>query len=133
MLMMGCIDRYYQFARCFRDEDLRADRQPEFTQLDMEMSFMSADEICHYVEGLVHHMLADVLGVKLDTFLEMSYADALKYHGTDAPHLGNPLWFIPLMKCFSLRLQGLSEPAQSSSGRVAMKLSGGAKQLSRKI
>ncbi|MDC3180519.1 aspartate--tRNA ligase [Gammaproteobacteria bacterium] len=134
MLMMGCIDRYYQFARCFRDEDLRADRQPEFTQLDLEMSFLSADEICEYVEGLVHHMLFETLGLKLPKFKTLSYDDALKYYGTDAPHLGNPLKFIPLDEVFqSCEFKVFQTPAKAENSRVVgIKLSGGCEQLSRK-
>jgi aspartyl-tRNA synthetase len=134
MLMMGGIDRYYQFARCFRDEDLRADRQPEFTQLDLEMSFMSAEEICEHVEKLVHHMLSETLDVKLPKFGTLSYDDALTYYGTDAPHLGNPLKLIPLDDVFKdCDFKVFQTPAISDGSRVAaIKLAGGCEQLSRK-
>lgn len=134
MLMMAAIDRYYQFARCFRDEDLRADRQPEFTQLDIEMSFMSADEVCAWAEGLMKHVVQEMLDVSLPTFPVMSYDDALLYYGTDAPNLANPLKFIPLDSVLKgCDFQVFSQPANDEDGRVAaIKLAGGCEKLSRK-
>ena len=86
ILMVSGFDRYYQIARCFRDEDLRADRQPEFTQLDMEMSFMSQEEIIHLNEGLVSHIFKTIKGVEIPTPLpQLTYADAMDRYGSDKP------------------------------------------------
>jgi aspartyl-tRNA synthetase len=86
LLMVSGFDRYYQVARCFRDEDLRADRQPEFTQLDMEMSFMSQAEIMQLNEGLMRHLFKTVKGVELpETFPQITYAEAMDRYGTDRP------------------------------------------------
>jgi aspartyl-tRNA synthetase len=86
LLMVSGFDRYYQVARCFRDEDLRADRQPEFTQLDMEMSFMSQAEIMQLNEGLIRHLFKTVKGVDLpETFPQITYAEAMDRYGTDRP------------------------------------------------
>ncbi len=86
MLMVSGFDRYYQIARCFRDEDLRADRQPEFTQLDMEMSFMAQDEIIALNEQMMRHLFKTVKGIELpETFPQITYADAMDRYGTDRP------------------------------------------------
>ncbi|NET52818.1 MAG: aspartate--tRNA ligase, partial [Merismopedia sp. SIO2A8] len=86
LLMVSGLDRYYQIARCFRDEDLRADRQPEFTQLDMEMSFMSQDEIIQLNEDLVCHILKEVKGIDLPRpFPRITYADSMNRYGSDRP------------------------------------------------
>ncbi|MGF1602040.1 MAG: aspartate--tRNA ligase [Thermosynechococcaceae cyanobacterium] len=86
MLMVSGFDRYYQIARCFRDEDLRSDRQPEFTQLDMEMSFMSQDEIISLNEQMMRHLFKTVKGIDLpETFPQITYVDAMERYGTDRP------------------------------------------------
>lgn len=88
MLMVGGLDRYYQIARCFRDEDLRADRQPEFTQLDMEMSFVTMPDVMATMESLVKHLWRATLGVELsDPFPHITYAEALSTYGTDKPDM----------------------------------------------
>jgi aspartyl-tRNA synthetase len=91
LLMLSGLDRYYQIARCFRDEDLRADRQPEFTQLDVETSFLDQAEIMAIIEELVKYLFLDLLGVDLGTLPHMSYEEAMRRYGSDKPDLRNPL------------------------------------------
>lgn len=134
MLMVGCMDRYYQVARCFRDEDLRADRQPEFTQLDIEMSFMTSNEICTLMEKMVKGLVKATLGIGLEAFPSMSYQDALLYHGTDSPDLRNPLRLVPLDDILkTCDFEVFKGPANDKNGRVCgLKLTGGVALLSRK-
>ncbi|TXI77064.1 MAG: aspartate--tRNA ligase [Dechloromonas sp.] len=94
LLMMAGMDRYYQIARCFRDEDLRADRQPEFTQLDMEFAFVEERDVQDFVEGMIRHIFKDVQQVELaDPFPRMSYAEAMRRYGSDKPDLRIDLEF----------------------------------------
>lgn len=134
MLMMGGIDRYYQVARCFRDEDLRADRQPEFTQLDIEASFMNAEEICSLIEKMVHGLVKELLGEKLEAFPTLSYHDAMSYYGKDAPDLRNPLKLCPLDDILKdCDFDVFKKPANDKDGRVcAFRLPMGVEKLSRK-
>lgn len=134
LLMMSGFDKYYQVARCFRDEDLRADRQPEFTQLDLEMAFVDQEHIMLLMEGMLTTVFEQVLGVHLPaTFQRMTYADALNYYGSDKPDLRIPLQLVdiqPLVKDCSFSV--FSQAAEDKEGRVvALKLPGGCK-LSRK-
>ncbi|MDQ3394508.1 MAG: aspartate--tRNA ligase [Bacteroidota bacterium] len=85
LLMVSGFDRYFQIVKCFRDEDLRADRQPEFTQIDCEMSFITQEDILNTFEGLIRHLFTEVKDVKLEEFQRMTYADAMKYYGSDKP------------------------------------------------
>lgn len=85
LLMVSGFDRYYQIVKCFRDEDLRADRQPEFTQIDCEMAFITQEDILNTFEGLVRHLFKTVKGIDLPSVPHMSYADAMKYYGSDKP------------------------------------------------
>ncbi|MEE1122163.1 MAG: aspartate--tRNA ligase, partial [Acinetobacter pseudolwoffii] len=91
LLMVGGIDRYYQIAKCFRDEDLRADRQPEFTQIDVETSFMSDDDIMDLMETLTVKMFKELLNVEFDKFPRMTYADAMRDYASDKPDMRIPL------------------------------------------
>src|SRR3972149_1115172 len=85
LLMVSGFDRYYQFVRCFRDEDLRADRQPEFTQIDCEMSFVEQEDVLNMFEGMVKHVFKKVRNLELPNFPRMTYTDAMKYYGVDKP------------------------------------------------
>ena len=96
LLMVGGIDRYYQIVKCFRDEDLRADRQPEFTQIDCEMSFVTLEDVLQTFEGLMVHLFNKVLDVQLATFPRMTYADAMTYYGCDKPDLRFDMKFVEL-------------------------------------
>jgi len=87
LLMVSGFDRYFQIVKCFRDEDLRADRQPEFTQIDCEMSFVEQEDILQMFEGLTKHLFKAIKGIELDDFPRMTYADAMKYYGSDKPDI----------------------------------------------
>ena len=87
LLMVGGIDRYYQIARCFRDEDLRADRQPEFTQVDMEMSFVEQEDVLRHLEDLFRHLMREVKGVELAAFPRITWQQAMDWYGTDKPDI----------------------------------------------
>ena len=87
LLMIAGYDRYYQLVRCFRDEDLRADRQPEFTQIDCEMSFVTQEDVLNIFEGLAKHLFKNVKSYEVKDFPRISYADAMKYYGSDKPDI----------------------------------------------
>ncbi len=133
LLMVAGMDRYYQIARCFRDEDLRADRQPEFTQIDIETSFMDENQIMAVMEEMVRGLFKQHLDVELPTFPRMAYADAVRDYGSDRPDLRNPIRLTDiadLMKGVEFKV--FHGPANDPESRVtAMKAPGGA-QLSRK-
>jgi aspartyl-tRNA synthetase len=98
LLMVSGMDRYFQIVKCFRDEDLRADRQPEFTQIDCEMSFVEQDDIINLFEGMAVHLFRELRGVELpQPFLRMPWADAMKYYGSDKPDLRFDMKFVELM------------------------------------
>lgn len=98
LLMVAGIDRYFQIVKCFRDEDLRADRQPEFTQIDCEMSYIHQDDIINLFEGMAKHLFKEIRGVELkEPFQRMTWADAMKYYGSDKPDLRFDMKFVELM------------------------------------
>ncbi len=128
ILMMSGFDRYYQFARCFRDEDLRADRQPEFTQLDIETSFLSEDEIMTQFEEMIRLLFKKILNVALPApFVRMTYADAMRRYGCDKPDLRIPLEFIDIDDLVqAVDFKVFSGPANDNNSRViALKLEKG--------
>ena len=134
ILMMAGFDRYYQIARCFRDEDLRADRQPEFTQLDLEFAFVEERDVQDFVEDLIRHVFREVRGVELDaSFPRMTYAEAMRRFGSDKPDLRNPLELVDLADAVKhIEFKVFAEPANDPAGRVAaLRVPGGA-ALSRK-
>ena len=135
LLMMSGFDRYYQIVRCFRDEDLRADRQPEFTQLDVETSFLTRDEITGLMEGLVREIFGKVLGAALpDPFPRMSYAEAMRRYGSDKPDLRIPLELVDVADLVrDSEFKVFAAPAADKDGRVAaLRVPGGGEKLSRK-
>jgi aspartyl-tRNA synthetase len=128
LLMIAGFERYYQIARCFRDEDLRADRQPEFTQLDIETSFLSQGEIMALMEGLVRHIFREVLAAELpEPFPRMSYAEAMRRYGSDKPDLRNPLELIDVADLTrDCDFKVFAGPAKDPEGRVtALRVPGG--------
>jgi aspartyl-tRNA synthetase len=133
LLMMSGLDRYYQIARCFRDEDLRADRQPEFTQLDVETSFLSMAEIMQIIESLVVGLWKEVLGVDLGSLPHMPYAEAMARFGSDKPDLRNPLELVEIKDLVAdSEFKVFAAPAQDPKCRVAvLRVPGGGEKLSR--
>ncbi len=133
LLMVAGVDRYYQIAKCFRDEDLRADRQPEFTQVDVECSFIDEEELMGLMQTLVCNMFKDLMGVELADFPRMTYADAMSRYGSDKPDLRIPLELVDVADLMAgVDFKVFAGPANDPNGRVAaLKVTGGA-QLSRK-
>ncbi|MBM4234143.1 MAG: aspartate--tRNA ligase, partial [Gammaproteobacteria bacterium] len=120
LLMVSGFDRYYQIVRCFRDEDLRADRQPDFTQLDIETSFLSQDEIMSIMEGLIRHIFKTVGNVELpEPFPSMTYAEAMRRYGSDKPDLRIPLELVDVADLVATcDFKVFAEPAKDPNGRV---------------
>lgn len=134
LLMMSGIDRYYQIVRCFRDEDLRADRQPEFTQLDIETSFLSELEIQTIMEEMVRKLFADILNVNLDNpFPRMTYAEAVSRYGSDRPDLRIPLELVDIGDVAgTVEFKIFADAAKDKQGRVAALCVPGGSDLTRK-
>ena len=99
LLMVGGMDKYYQIVKCFRDEDLRADRQPEFTQIDCEMSFVDQEEILMTFEGLTKHLIKEIKGVEINEFPKISYDEAISLYGSDKPDIRFDMKFIDFTSC----------------------------------
>lgn len=133
LLMVSGFDRYYQIAKCFRDEDLRADRQPEFTQIDIETSFMTESDIMAMAEQLVTELFAEVLEIKLDAFPKMPYLEAMRDYGSDKPDLRIPLKLVDVSDLMAtVEFKVFNGPANDPDGRVAaLKVPGGS-SISRK-
>ncbi|HBE9114609.1 aspartyl-tRNA synthetase [Citrobacter braakii] len=133
LLMMSGFDRYYQIVKCFRDEDLRADRQPEFTQIDVETSFMTAPQVREVMEALVRNLWLEVKGVDLGDFPIMTFAEAERRYGSDKPDLRNPMELVDVADLVKgVEFAVFSGPANDVKGRVAaLRVPGGA-SLSRK-
>ncbi len=134
LLMMSGMDRYYQIARCFRDEDLRADRQPEFSQLDIEMSFIDEAQIMSIMENMMTQLFKEVMDVDLPSpFPQMTYADAMMEYGSDKPDLRIPLKLVELSDLMKdVEFKVFAEPAKNDDGRVAALCVPGGSKLSRK-
>tara|TARA_R110002073_G_scaffold3855_3_gene25762 strand:- start:84346 stop:86124 length:1779 start_codon:yes stop_codon:yes gene_type:complete len=133
LLMVSGVDRYYQIAKCFRDEDLRADRQPEFTQVDVECSFTDEEQLMGMMETLIRAMFKDLMGVDMPEFPRMSHEEAMSRYGSDKPDLRIPLEIVDVADLMAgVDFKVFAGPAKDPKGRVAaLKVSGGA-QLSRK-
>ena len=132
LLMVAGFDRYYQITKCFRDEDLRADRQPEFTQIDIETSFLTEQDIRDMFQGMIKHVFDKVLGIDLGEFPVMPYAEAMRLYGSDKPDLRVKLEFTELTDVMhDVDFKVFSVPATTKGGRVvALRVPGGA-ELSR--
>ena len=134
LLMMSGFDKYYQIARCFRDEDLRADRQPEFTQLDVEMSFVNEEEVLDIMEKMIAKLFQDVLSENLsDPFHRISHGESMERFGTDRPHLGISMELIDVSELMKqVEFKVFSEPANAENSRVACLKLENAGEISRK-
>ena len=134
LLMVSGFDRYYQVAKCFRDEDLRADRQPEFTQIDIEASFVSDTDIMSITQTMIQQLFTQLLSVDLGEFPRISYAEAMAKYGSDKPDLRIPLELVDVKDLLTdVDFKVFSGPANDPQGRVAaLKITGGNEKLTRK-
>jgi len=134
LLMMSGMERYYQIVKCFRDEDLRADRQPEFTQIDIETSFMSSDQVMEVTETMIRELFKEMLDVDLGDFPRMPFSEAMARFGSDKPDLRNPLELVDVADLLKdVEFKVFSGPANDEKGRVAVIcVPGGAAKFSRK-
>ena len=133
LLMMSGMDRYYQIVKCFRDEDLRADRQPEFTQIDIETTFLDADGVMAITERMIRDLFDKMLGVDLGDFPRMSYEEAMRRFGSDKPDMRNPLELVDVADIVKdVDFKVFSGPANDAKGRVTVIRVPGGASLSRK-
>jgi aspartyl-tRNA synthetase len=135
LLMVAGFDRYYQIAKCFRDEDLRADRQPEFTQIDIEASFIDEEDIMSTTETMIRGVFSEHMGVEFETFPRMTYADAMHRYGSDKPDLRIPLELVEIKDLLKdIEFKVFAGPANDPACRVtALKVPGGASISRKKI
>ena len=135
LLMVSGFDRYYQIAKCFRDEDLRADRQPEFTQIDIETSFLDESDIMGLTEGMIRQLFKQVLDVDLGNFPHMTFEEAMRRFGSDKPDLRNPLELVDVAdQLAEVEFKVFSGPATDPKGRVAaLRVPGGASMPRKQI
>ena len=133
LLMVAGFDRYYQIAKCFRDEDLRADRQPEFTQIDIEASFIDEEDIMSITETMIRGIFSEHMNIEFDAFPRMTYADAMDKYGSDKPDLRIPLELVEVKDLLKdIEFKVFAVPAHDPTYRVtALKVDGGA-EISRK-
>ena len=134
LLMVAGFDRYYQIAKCFRDEDLRADRQPEFTQIDIETSFMTQEQIMSVTEGMIREVFKDLKGVEFDELQRMPFSEAIAKYGSDKPDMRIPLELVDVKDLVKeVDFKVFSGPANDPKSRVtALKVPGGNEKLTRK-
>ncbi|CDZ16579.1 Aspartyl-tRNA synthetase [Candidatus Johnevansia muelleri] len=133
LLMISGFDRYYQFAKCFRDEDLRADRQPEFTQIDIEASFIEEKDIMLISEKMISKLFFELINIQLPIFKTIKYSEAIYRYGSDKPDMRIPLELIDITDIIKkVKLQVLREPAYLKDGRVATIIVNGGAKFSRK-
>lgn len=130
LLMVSGFDRYYQIVKCFRDEDLRADRQPEFTQIDCEMAFVEQEDILNTFEGMVRHLFQVVLGVKIDDFPRMDYDEAMRLYGSDKPDVRFGMEFVDMCEVSKGKGFGVFDSAETVLGIV---VPGGAEYTRKKL
>src|SRR5690606_5306693 len=120
LLMVAGFDRYYQIAKCFRDEDLRADRQPEFTQIDIEASFVEEKDVMGIAEGMVRKVFSELLSVEFGEFLHMPYSEAMRRFGSDKPDLRIPLELVDVADLMDgVEFKVFAGPAKDPKGRIA--------------
>lgn len=119
LLMVGGFDRYYQIVKCFRDEDLRADRQPEFTQIDCELSFVEQEDIFEIYEGMIKHLFQEVKGIDIPEVPRMTYADAMKFYGNDKPDIRFDMKFVELNEVTQNKGFGVFDAAELVVGICA--------------
>ena len=134
LLMVSGYDRYYQIAKCFRDEDLRADRQPEFTQIDIETSFLGEEEIMAITEGMISQLFQNLLDIELGSFPRMPFSEAMEKYGSDKPDLRIPLALVEIKDLMrDVEFKVFSGPANNPKARIAaLKVPGGNDKLTRK-
>ncbi len=134
LLMMSGMDKYYQIARCYRDEDLRADRQPEFTQIDIEASFVSQQDVMELTEHMLRGLFNDVLDVELGAFPVLSWSEAMRDYGSDRPDLRNPLKLIDIADLMGeVEFKVFNGPANDPQGRVVALRAPGGGEMPRRV